>query len=71
MKQNNVECYMFGDFDKIMNFIVDSQDIIFDDELSLLIEKYSDDELTEEKLDFVSAASMPNYNKFLEKYIDE
>lgn len=71
MKQNNVECYMFGNFDKIMNFIVDSQKIIFDDELSLLIERYRDDELTEEKLDFVSAASMPNYNKFLEKFINE
>lgn len=71
MQQNNVEYYMFGNFDKIMNFIVDSQNIIFDDELSLLIEKYSDDELTEENLDFVSAASMPNYNKFLEKYINE
>ena len=71
MQQNNVEYYMFGNFDKIMNFIVDSQNIIFDDELSLLIEKHSDDELTEEKLDFVSAASMPNYNKFLEKHINE
>lgn len=71
LKRRKRTMYMFKNLDELMSIIVDSQNIIFDDELSLLIEKYSDDELTEEKLDFVSAASMPNYNKFLEKYINE
>ena len=62
---------MFKNLDELMSIIVDSQDIVIDDRLSLLIERYRDDELTEENLDFISAASMPNYNKFLEKYINE
>lgn len=62
---------MFKNLDELMSIIVDSQDIVIDDRLSLLIERYRDDELTEEKLDFVSAASMPNYNKFLEEYVNE
>lgn len=71
LKRRKRTMYMFKNLDELMSIIVDSQDIVIDDRLSLLIERYRDDELTEENLDFISAASMPNYNKFLEKYIDE
>ena len=52
----------------MMNIIVDSQTIVFDDELSSFIRKYDCSELKEEELDLVSAAKKSSFEVFLEKY---
>lgn len=59
---------MFKNFEEMMNIIVDSQTIVFDDELSSFIRKYDCSELKEEELDLVSAAKKSSFEVFLEKY---
>jgi len=44
--------------------ISDSESIIHDDELSELIAQETEDELSEEMLEYVSAAGVPDYEKF-------
>ncbi len=57
---------MFADIEKKIGIIRDSQELIWDDKLSKLIERYDDSELYEEELDLVSAAKAePEYQKFL------
>lgn len=52
------------DINDILMFISDTELINHNDELSELIRNEADNELLEFELDFVSAAVMPDYNKF-------
>jgi hypothetical protein len=59
---------IYKNLEEILNIVADSQNLIFDDELAMLIEEYADSELSEESLMLVSAASKSSYSHFLERY---
>ncbi len=60
---------MKQDINKILALISDSESFNHDDNLSQLINEDSEDELSEDELDLVSAAAKPDYEKF-KKYLE-
>ena len=57
---------MSKDIEKMLIIVSDSEAFIRDDNLAKVIEN-ADQELTDEELDFVAAASKPDYQKFLDR----
>lgn len=58
---------MEREFENLIELLSDTESIKSDDALSKIVNLNSDDELSENELDDVSAAAKPNYQKFLRR----